>query len=101
MEFYNSKDEKINLATIADVNSKMNNKTVMIRSLPTSFDDESFLFQVDKNITIQDEYIPVYSRGIFINSGESNDALLIAISPSKNIYIGFRNNGEWTSLRKI
>ena len=84
-----------------EVDLKLDKNAVTINELPLSFNDSSFFFYVGKDITIESVTIPVFSRGVLINNGASNDMVMIAVDPLKNLYIGFRNNLKWTSIRKI
>lgn len=101
LEVYDKVGNLKQLSEKEDVDLKLNKNCSMIRELPVSYSDTSMFFQVDKEIIHEGVSIPVFSRGIFIGNGNSNDLVMIAIDPLKNLYIGFRNNGKWTSIRKI
>lgn len=101
LELFDKNGDLKHITESTDLDLKLNNKTSMIRELPVSYNDISMFFQVDKEIIHEGVSIPVFSRGIFIGNGLSNDLVMIVIDPLKNLYIGFRNNGKWTSIRKI
>ncbi|QUN13697.1 hypothetical protein KEC48_03985 [Clostridium sp. C1] len=84
-----------------EVDLKLGKNAVTISELPLNYNDSSLFFYVGKDITIESVTIPVFSRGVLINNGASNDMVLLAVDPLKNLYIGFRNNLKWTSIRKI
>lgn len=101
LEVYDKDGNLKQLSEKEDVDRKLNKDAVTISELPLSFNDLSLFFYVGKDITIESVTIPVFSRGVLINNGASNDMVMIAVDPLKNLYIGFRNNLKWTSIRKI
>lgn len=68
----------------------------------TGLTTSSKLFVCTTNISVGSTGItlPAYSRGVYINY-VSMDGALIAIDPSANLYVAFKNNGTWSKARKI
>lgn len=63
-------------------------------------DNKSFFVNAHSNVPFPDGLtIPIYSKGIFVTNGGS-DGVIMMIDVSNNLYIGFRNGGNWTG-RKI
>lgn len=63
-------------------------------------DDKSFFVHAHSNVPFPDGLaIPAYSKGVFVTNGGS-DGIIMMVDFSNNLYIGFRNGGNWTG-RKI
>ena len=101
LEVYNKDGTLKQIVEKEEVDLKLGKNAETINELPLNFNDSSLFFYVEKDITIESVTIPVFSRGVLINNGASNDMVLLAVDPLKNLYIGFRNNLKWTSIRKI
>lgn len=66
--------------------------TELLRNAPS--EDYSYLFQTDSLVPIADKTLEPWSQGIYITSG-GHDAALIAVDHYLNLYIAFKNNGNW------
>lgn len=63
-------------------------------------DNKSFFVNAHSNVPFPDGLtIPVYSKGLFVTNG-GQDGVIMMVDASNNLYIGFRNGGNWTG-RKI
>lgn len=63
-------------------------------------DNKSFFVHAHSNVPFSDGLtIPTYSKGVFVTNGGS-DGVIMMVDVSNNLYIGFRNSGNWTG-RKI
>ena len=60
----------------------------------TPSEDYSYLFQTYSSVPIADKTLEPWSQGIYITSG-GHDATLIAVDHYLNLYIAFKNNGNW------
>lgn len=97
---YDKNGNAINIPLEEDFNRKVDIYARVITELPKET-NESYLFYAQNDL--YDQYgtsIAVYSRGIFININGSTDGALIAINAARELFIGFRNNGNWT-IRQI
>ena len=69
-----------------------------IDHLPES--DKSFFVHAHSNIPFPDGLtIPTYSKGMFVTNG-GQDGVIVMVDNLNNLYIGFRNGGNWIG-RKI
>lgn len=100
ISLFNKNGNAINIPLEEDLNKKVDIYARTISELPKET-NESYLFYALNDLYDQyGTYITIYSRGIFININGSPDGALIAIDAARNLYVGFRNKGNW-SLRKI
>lgn len=62
-------------------------------------DNKSFFVNAHSNIPFPDGLtIPTYSKGVFVTNGGS-DGIIMMVDVSNNLYIGFRNGGNWTGRK--
>lgn len=62
-------------------------------------DNKSFFVHAHSNVPFPDGLtIPTYSKGVFVTNGGS-DGIIMMVDASNNLYIGFRNGGNWTGRK--
>jgi hypothetical protein len=69
-----------------------------IESLPQNTEQGVMPFSVNVNIPFGSYTLPQYSKGIMVCSG--NDAILLAVDPSGDLYTAFRNTRNWGNYQK-
>ena len=63
-------------------------------------ENKSFFVNAHSNVPFPSGLtIPIYSKGVFVTNG-GKDGIIMMVDVSNNLYIGFRNGGDWTG-RKI
>lgn len=100
LEVYNKDGTQKRIVENDDLTLKTDRNVRVINELPVQ-GSASFFFYVNKTLQIGNVTIPIHSRGTYLSDDSSPDAVLIASDYSGNLYVGFRNNGIWSTCRKI
>lgn len=92
----------IKIPTLESLNTKIKgtiNETPYRIDDLTKYKGRSYLFVCNSIVPCGSITLPKYTTGLVIEQNYIQDAVIWAIDPARNLYIGYRNGNEWSCRR--